>query len=147
MDDQAAGKVEAFIHRWRGATGSELANYQLFLGELVELLDLPRPDPAREDTRDNAYVFERRIVFKHGDGSESAGRIDLYRRAHFVCEAKKVKLTVATKGFDDALQLAIEASAPKPERLGVVKAQVLEVVQRERAGLLDGLTDAVQGEQ
>ncbi len=106
MDDQAAGKVEAFIHRWRGATGSELANYQLFLGELVELLDLPRPDPAREDTRDNAYVFERRIVFKHGDGSESAGRIDLYRRAHFVCEAKKVKLTVATKGFDDALQRA-----------------------------------------
>ena len=106
MDDQTAGKVKAFIDRWRGASGSELANYQLFLGELVELLDLPRPDPAREDTRDNAYVFERRIVFKHGDGSESAGRIDLYRRAHFVCEAKKVKLTVATKGFDDALQRA-----------------------------------------
>ena len=106
MDDQATGQVEAFIDRWRGATGSELANYQLFLGELVELLDLPRPDPAREDTRDNAYVFERRIVFKHGDGSESAGRIDLYRRAHFVCEAKKVKLNVATRGFDDALQRA-----------------------------------------
>ncbi len=106
MNDQATGKVEAFIGRWRGATGSELANYQLFLGELVELLDLPRPDPAREDTRDNAYVFERRIVFKHGDGSESSGRIDLYRRAHFVCEAKKVKLNVATKGFDDALQRA-----------------------------------------
>jgi len=46
MDDQATGRVEAFIDRWRGATGSELANYQLFLGELVELLDVPRPTDA-----------------------------------------------------------------------------------------------------
>ena len=40
MDDQATGQVEAFIDRWRGATGSELANYQPFLGALVELPDL-----------------------------------------------------------------------------------------------------------
>ncbi len=94
--------VEKFIARWQSASGSERANYQLFVHELCTLLELPTPDPAREDTRDNAYVFERRITFRHGDGTESPGFIDCYRRATFVLEAKKVK-QVGGKGFDDAL--------------------------------------------
>jgi hypothetical protein len=69
---------------------------------LCALLELPTPDPAQEDTRDNAYVFERRITFRHGDGTESPGFIDCYRRAAFVLEAKKVKQS-GGKGFDDAL--------------------------------------------
>ncbi len=95
-----------FLARWQHADGSELANYQLFVADLCRLLDVPMPDPAREDTRDNAYVFERRVTFRHGDGSESAGRIDCYRRSHFVLEAKKIKAGATTKGFDDALQRA-----------------------------------------
>ena len=95
-----------FLARWQHADGSELANYQLFVTDLCRLLGVPTPDPAREDTRDNAYVFERRVTFRHGDGSESAGRIDCYRRGHFVLEAKKIKAGAATKGFDDALQRA-----------------------------------------
>ena len=94
--------VDKFITRWQSASGSERANYQLFVHELCTLLELPTPDPAREDTRDNAYVFERRITFRHGDGTESPGFIDCYRRAAFVLEAKKIKQTVG-KGFDDAL--------------------------------------------
>lgn len=43
--------VDAFIRRWEKASGTERANYQLFLTELCKLLDLPQPDPAREDTR------------------------------------------------------------------------------------------------
>ena len=70
--------VEEFITRWQSASGSERANYQLFVHELCTLLELPTPDPAREDTRDNAYVFERRITFRHGDGTESPGFIDCY---------------------------------------------------------------------
>ena len=95
-------EVEHFITRWQSASGSERANYQLFVHELCTLLELPTPDPAREDTRDNAYVFERRITFRHGDGSESPGFIDCYRRATFVLEAKKVKQAEG-KGYDDAL--------------------------------------------
>ena len=94
--------VDQFIERWQSASGSERANYQLFVHELCTLLELPTPDPAREDTRDNAYVFERRITFRHGDGTESPGFIDCYRRATFVLEAKKVK-QAGGKGFDDAL--------------------------------------------
>ncbi|SBT10507.1 conserved hypothetical protein [Candidatus Propionivibrio aalborgensis] len=96
----------AFLARWQDADGSELANYQLFITDLCRVLGVPSPDPAREDTRDNAYVFERRITFRHGDGSSSTGRIDCYRRSHFVLEAKKIKLGVTSKGFDDALQRA-----------------------------------------
>ncbi|HYN60406.1 MAG TPA: type IIL restriction-modification enzyme MmeI, partial [Rubrivivax sp.] len=93
----------AFIARWQGVSGSERANYQLFIGELCRLLDVPEPEPAHDDTRDNAYVFERRVSFAHGDGGSSAGFIDCYRRGAFVLEAKRVKAGKHTQGFDDAL--------------------------------------------
>jgi hypothetical protein len=97
---------DAFITRWQHADGSELANAQSFVRELCELLDVPVPDPARADTRDNAYVFERRVIFRHGDGGRSEGRIDTYRRACFVLESKKLKQNQQTKGFDDGMQRA-----------------------------------------
>ena len=52
--DQNVNAVEAFIRRWQGADGSELANAQSFTREFCELLDVSVPDPARQDTRDNA---------------------------------------------------------------------------------------------
>jgi len=64
---------------------------------------VPAPDPARADTLENAYVFERRVRFRHGDGSTSEGRIDCYRRGAFVLEAKKLRLNTQSKGFDDGL--------------------------------------------
>ncbi len=64
-------KTEAFIARWQNAGGTERANYQLFLLELCELLDLPKADPAGDDTRDNAYVFERRVIIRKADGTDS----------------------------------------------------------------------------
>jgi hypothetical protein len=48
-------------------------------------------------------MFERPITFRHGDGSTSAGRIDLYRRGCFVLESKKLRGLAPGKGFDDAL--------------------------------------------
>jgi hypothetical protein len=48
-------------------------------------------------------MFERPISFVHGDGTSSPGRIDCYRRGHFVLEAKKLKAGAHTKGFDDGL--------------------------------------------
>ena len=98
-------QVEAFIARWASASGSELANAQMFVRELCELLGVPVPDPARAETIDNAYVFERRIIFRHGDGSNSEGRIDCYRRGAFVLEAKKIR-TGGAQTFDDAIMRA-----------------------------------------
>lgn len=101
MDQQT--RVATFIQRWQGVGGSERANYQLFITDLCDLLGVPLPTPAHEDTRDNAYVFERRVTFAHGDGSQSNGFIDCYKRGAFVLEAKKIKAGALTKGFDDAL--------------------------------------------
>lgn len=66
----AESSVQAFIDRWESATGTERANYQLFLTELCELLELPRPEPATGETEDNTYVLERRVTFAHADGEQ-----------------------------------------------------------------------------
>ena len=61
MTTNDSARTQAFITRWAAASGSERANYQLFVTELCDLLGCPKPDPASDDTRDNAYVFERRM--------------------------------------------------------------------------------------
>lgn len=94
-----SGLAAAFITRWSGVTASELSTAQSFVRELCDLLGVEPPHAtAAQD-----YMFERPITFHHGDGTTSAGRIDCYRRGHFVLEAKKLKAGAATKGFDDAL--------------------------------------------
>jgi hypothetical protein len=79
--------VAKFISRWSNASAAERANYAMFLSELCDLLTVPRPDPATDDTAHNAYVFERAVTFQHRDGKTSTGRIDLYKRDSFVLEA------------------------------------------------------------
>ena len=95
-------KAAAFIQRWHGVSASELSTAQSFVRELCALLDVAVPHP----TPGQNYMFERPITFNHGNGSTSPGRIDCYRRGHFVLESKKIKAGPQTKGFDDALMRA-----------------------------------------
>ncbi|MBI4623098.1 MAG: class I SAM-dependent DNA methyltransferase [Verrucomicrobia bacterium] len=81
--------VATFIARWSKAQSSERANYALFLTELCDLLEVPRSDPAGDDTAHNAYVFERAVPLHQRDGRTTTGRIDLYKRGCFVLEAKQ----------------------------------------------------------
>ena len=97
------GAVEAFIERWRETGGKERANYQLFLTELCRLLDLPGPEPAGADDEDDAYVFERRVDIHHPDGTVNRGYIDLYKRGHFVLEAKRVGEKRESSRWDKAM--------------------------------------------
>ncbi|ODU46295.1 DNA methyltransferase [uncultured Aquimonas sp.] len=91
--------VEAFIAKWNGVNASELSTSQSFLIDLCHLLGVDTPHPTAEQN----YMFERPISFSHGDGSSSAGRIDLYRRGAFVLESKKLRSALSPKGFDHAL--------------------------------------------
>ena len=91
--------AEGFITRWSGVNASELSTSQSFLADLCRLLGVPGPHPTPEQD----YMFERPITFVHGDGSTSAGRIDLYRRGAFVLESKKLRAGPKGKGFDEAL--------------------------------------------
>lgn len=53
---------------------------------------MTEPDPARADPSLDSYVFEYGVKFKGADGSQSAGRIDLYKKGCFVLEAKQSRL-------------------------------------------------------
>jgi hypothetical protein len=99
---ETAAPIDSFISRWTNARGSERANCQTFINELCNLLDVSSPNPSGLDSSDNAYVFERRITFQNGDGSESPGFIDCYKRGSFVLEAKGLQQPKG-KGFDNAL--------------------------------------------
>jgi hypothetical protein len=82
--------VEQFIDRWKDARGgAERANYQIFLAELCEALNLPRPDPASHQTAENDYVFERGVKRRDSEELSSTLRIDLYKRDGFILEAKQ----------------------------------------------------------
>jgi hypothetical protein len=98
-ESQTQDAADAFIARWQGVSASELSTSQSFLIDLCRLLGVDVPHATAEQD----YMFERPITFLHGDGSTSAGRIDLYRRGGFVLESKKLRQGAHTKGFDDAL--------------------------------------------
>ncbi|MGY4883262.1 class I SAM-dependent DNA methyltransferase [Xanthomonas citri pv. eucalyptorum] len=98
-DAHTLSAADAFIARWQSVGASELSTSQSFLIDLCRLLEVDVPHATPEQN----YMFERPITFAHGDGSTSAGRIDLYRRGAFVLESKKIRQGRHTKGFDDAL--------------------------------------------
>ena len=81
--------VQSFIERWSASGGAERSNYQLFLTELCELLGVPGPNPSVPDNTENAYVFERSVIFINPEGPPSTKFIDLYKRGCFVLETKQ----------------------------------------------------------
>ncbi len=95
---------EAFISRWNGIAGSERSNYQLFVIELCELLDLPRAQPADQNHADNAYVFERHLKEHDAEARANNRFIDCYRRGAFVLEAKSVQQNRESRGAQMALR-------------------------------------------
>ncbi|WP_263352740.1 type IIL restriction-modification enzyme MmeI [Acidicapsa acidisoli] len=78
-----------FITRWQQSSAAERANYTLFLSELCDYLDLPRPDPSQADEDANSYVIDKAVYFQNLDGSSTTNYIDLYKRNCFVLEAKQ----------------------------------------------------------
>jgi hypothetical protein len=80
---------ESFIQRWQKSSASERANYALFLSELCDYLDLPRPEPSQADESLNLYVIDKAVEYKEFDGTTTTNFIDLYRRDCFVLEAKQ----------------------------------------------------------
>ena len=99
-----ADEIEHFIAQWRDTGGSELANTQSFINGLCHLLGVGAPAGSRTDDVHNDYVFERRVFQDNGDGTQSFGRIDCYKRDMFILEAKQGSETdraAAGKGEDD----------------------------------------------
>ncbi|MCF6432941.1 DNA methyltransferase [Leisingera sp. MMG026] len=80
--------IEEFIERWQGSGGSEMATAQSFAIELTELLGVERPHVSDKDGDFLDYRFERPVTLTH-TGRTRNGRIDLYKKGHFILEAKQ----------------------------------------------------------
>lgn len=103
-DEDEQQRIEGFIAHWRQTGGSELANTQSFINGLCALIGVNAPCGSRADDAHNDYVFERRVFQDNGDGSQSFGRIDCYKRDTFILEAKQgsdADRAAADRGEDD----------------------------------------------
>lgn len=116
--------IDTFLTRWRNSGGSERANYQLFIPDLCEMLQVDRPQPPNEDTRDNPYVFKRRVVFHHGDGSTSNEFVDCYKRHAFIGELKKIRAGAESPAPLDEADIAQRFTGKGPWKKRM--AQILE---------------------
>jgi hypothetical protein len=81
--------TESFILRWQNSSASERSNYALFLSELCDILDVPRPAPSQADEAANTYVIDKTVYLNNLDGTTTPNYIDLYRHGSFVLEAKQ----------------------------------------------------------
>jgi len=77
MQGLSSSIQESFIPRWQRSSASERANYALFLSELCDFLDLPRPEPSQADEDLNAYVIDKAVRYIELDGSTTTNFIDL----------------------------------------------------------------------
>jgi hypothetical protein len=70
----------------------------MFLNELCDLLEVPRPDLAGPDDEKNAYALERAVPFPNPDGATAVKRIDLYKRDCFVLGANSEIVVYGVRG-------------------------------------------------
>ncbi len=111
--------VDAFIARWEASGGAERSNTQSFLNELCDLIGQPHPDPVQEANHLNDYVYERSVTRNHADGHTSTRFLDLYKRGHFVLEAKQSAKSGKSKV--DAAQTELHGLEAGDRKTGTAK--------------------------
>jgi len=78
-----AEALRKLVVRWGDAQARERANYVLYLSELCAALGVEGPRPAG-----SGYEHEFPVKVVNRDGEETTNFIDLFKRDHFVLEAK-----------------------------------------------------------
>jgi hypothetical protein len=69
--------------RWSEADAGERSNFQLYLTDLAEALEVSRPLP-----KGSGYEFEFPVRVVEPDGTETTKPADLFKKGAFVPEAK-----------------------------------------------------------
>jgi len=113
-------KLRNLADRWAQVPAAEKANYQLYLVELAEALDVARPQP-----RGSGYEFEYPVSVVGSEGSSTTKFADLYRRGHFVLEAKdegaeESRDLLLRRAFGQARLYAAWVDGPPPPYLLVL---------------------------
>jgi hypothetical protein len=91
--------LPAFIARWQAAHGPERGNMQLFLGELIQVLALPSPEPTGAASE---YCFEKQMPNYTPEGKFTKNYMDLYKAGCFILEAKRTPDALRAKGAESA---------------------------------------------
>src|SRR5882724_4281641 len=138
---EVEGAVSDFIRRWEASGSGERSNFQSFLNELCDLLRVGRPEPARGDDRDNAYVFERAVQFDDGDGNVTTKFIDLYKRGCFVMEAKQG--STADEGGANLFELDAAAKGKQKRGTAVRGTAQWDVAMKKAKGQALGYVHAL----
>ncbi|MCH7976411.1 MAG: hypothetical protein IIC18_07655 [Bacteroidetes bacterium] len=50
-------QIQEFIDRWKASGASEKANFQSFINELCDVLEVPHPDAATGIREQDTYAF------------------------------------------------------------------------------------------
>ncbi|MBO6768851.1 MAG: class I SAM-dependent DNA methyltransferase [Erythrobacter sp.] len=81
--------VEELIAKWQGtAGGAETSNFQPFITDLCEVLGIERPGVAQKGQL-GSYEYEASVPGGSFRSIKGSGAIDLYKRGHFIMEAKQ----------------------------------------------------------
>jgi hypothetical protein len=89
--------VNWFVAKWLASAAGERANKDMFLLDLCDVLEVPRPRPATGDPAADDYVFEADALATHEGGRTTIRKIDLYKRGAFILEAKQGSEAGTTK--------------------------------------------------
>lgn len=78
-----------FLEKWSDSAAAERSNAQSFVIDLCAVLNVDPPHAATSDADRDAYVFEKPVTVPHEGRQQSIGFIDLFKRGHFILEAKQ----------------------------------------------------------
>lgn len=130
--------LRALREKWADAKPAERANAQSYLRDLCEALGVPTPLPAG-----SGYEFEFAVKLVTRDGTEVQGFVDLYRRDHFVLEAKDADGPASDlalrKAYGQARQYAMhDPSGAAPPYLLVLDVAKTLIVWHRWGGTYQG---------
>ena len=92
--------IDDLIREWWGKPGGqEKSNLSSFIPDLCEVLGLERPKQA-EKGKLGAYEYEASVPGGSFRSTKGTGGIDLYKRGHFILEAKQSYLKPQPTGLD-----------------------------------------------
>lgn len=92
-------KLRDLAEKWADVPAGEFANAQMYLGELATALGVEPPQP-----KGSGYEYEFYVLSTdRKSGKESKQRIDLYKKDHFILEAKHVD---GTRSAESVLRAA-----------------------------------------
>jgi len=78
-----------FLEKWSDSAAAERSNAQSFVIDLCAVLNVDPPHAATSDADRDAYIFEKPVTVPHEGRQQSIGFIDLFKRGHFILEAKQ----------------------------------------------------------